>query len=186
MAKNKGKRRADLLRDRLPPEEVEMPGVRGDPATRMLLRMGEQRARERRRTVAQKKRAVYNRSRKRATYDLPQDVQDAIKTLAGRLKCSASDLVTLALTEWMNEADMARLASLRVETPPDNIRFRGTFDFPPLRRDGEASPPKDEPIAVSSLPLAEPGTNLTEDPGANPEGKKEEKDMWARARSHVR
>ena len=134
-----GNRRDDLLRDQLPPEEVVLPGAGDvDPATHALLTVGQKRSRVRRRTAAQKRRRAYDRKRKRATYDLPQEVQDAVKMLAERLGCSASDLVGLALAEWLNTARLERLEALRVETPPENIRCSHTFELPPLRVESQA------------------------------------------------
>jgi len=140
----KGQRREDLLRDQRPPEEVELPGFHGeevelprastgvDPATQKLMQAGQQRVKNRRKTVAQKRKEIYDRQRQRASYDIPKSVREALKELADHLDCSASDLVTLALTEWLNSVDISRLEARRVETPPQNFRFRYTFEFPPL------------------------------------------------------
>jgi len=129
----RGDRRDDLLRDQLPPEEVLLPESGDvDPATAALLRVGEKRSRSRRRTVAQKRKAIYDRRRQRVIYDVPQAVKEALHALAEELGCSTSDLAALALVQWLNSADIGELNKMRIETPERNFRFRYTFDLPSL------------------------------------------------------
>ncbi|MBC8449786.1 MAG: hypothetical protein H8D78_18800 [Chloroflexi bacterium] len=129
-----GNRRDDLLRDQLPPEEVVLPGAGDvDPATHALLTVGRKRSRVRRRTVAQKRKEIYDRQRERVIYDIPQSVKETLRGLAERLGCSASDLAALALVQWLNSANIGELKEMRVETSERNFRFRYTFDLPPLR-----------------------------------------------------
>jgi hypothetical protein len=101
-----------------------------DPSTQALMDAQAQKAAERLKTPAERRRAAKEAQRSRLYLDLPDDLQGQLRRLAGEHDCSLSSLAAFLLHDALGRVATGALSIDEYRTPARSLRFSYVIEIP--------------------------------------------------------